>query len=484
MKKVNFKIALTLLLSLSTLFLSAQNEERKWNIGVQGGIEQYNGDLGSGFYNPDQAFYGFVGISLARYLSPHWDIVGNATIGEVGHVENENGFRASMFQMNLNARFNFFEYEKVKFRPFLFAGIGNIQFEDKKSNSSEMISNLQLPDFGAGVSFKVSPVVSIVLQETFMYTDYDRIDGEVGGVNDLFLQHSLGVTFNLGKPKDADGDGVSDKEDICPNIAGLEKYDGCPDTDEDGIADNVDACPKVFGVQKFQGCPDSDGDGITDKEDKCPEEKGLEEFGGCPDLDGDGIMDSEDKCPKEKGTKELNGCPDTDGDGIIDDEDQCPEEKGLKKLKGCPDSDGDGIADNVDVCPDVAGIEKNKGCPEIKKEEIKVLKQALNGIKFQSGKAVITTNSYPVLDNVVSIMELNQAYKLKIDGHTDAQGDDDKNLTLSENRAKAVKDYLIKKGIAAERLTSEGFGETQPVSDNKTAKGRAENRRVALTIEF
>lgn len=467
-----------------TLQLNAQSEERKWNVGVQGGMEQYNGDLGSGFYKTDQALYGFAGISLSRYLSPHWDIVGNATLGEVGHVENQNRFRVSMLQFNLNARFNFFDYDKVKFRPFLFAGIGNIQFSDKNSSSDENISNIQLPDFGGGLSFKVSPVVNIVLQETFMFTDYDKIDGEVGGINDWFMQHSLGLTFNLGKAKDSDGDGISDKEDICPNLAGLEKFDGCPDSDQDGISDNVDACPNVFGITKFQGCPDSDGDGITDKEDNCPDEKGLKEFNGCPDLDGDGIMDSEDKCPKEKGSKELNGCPDSDGDGIIDDEDQCPDEKGLEKMNGCPDSDGDGVADNVDVCPDVAGIAKNKGCPEIKKEEIKVLKQALNGIKFQSAKAIITKNSYPVLDNVVTIMEINPAYKLKIDGHTDAQGDDDKNMILSEKRANAVKDYLVKKGIKAERLTAEGFGETQPVSDNKTAKGRAENRRVALTIEF
>jgi hypothetical protein len=112
---------------------------------------------------------------------------------------------------------------------------------------------------------------------------------------------------------------------------------------------------------KFGG-KDTDGDGIYDKDDACPEVAGLAQFNGCPDTDGDGI-DSEDACPEVAGLAALNGCPDTDGDGVADKDDACPDVAGLVALKGCPDADGDGVADKDDKCPTVAGPKDNAGCP-------------------------------------------------------------------------------------------------------------------------
>ncbi len=476
-----FTTALLLGLAMS---IFAQTPERKWGIGIQGGSEQYNGDFGNGFYNFDQPFYGFGGISLSRSLGEHLDIEGNATIGEIGHreLDSDNRFRFSMMQANINLKYNFFKYDKVKFRPFVFAGIGYLRFEDK--NSDRKLDNMQLPDFGFGFTYHLSPAVSIVFKETFMYSDYDNIELEVGKQNDFYMQHSLGIVFNLGKAKDDDGDGIPNRKDLCPQQAGLEAFGGCPDTDGDGIKDSEDKCPKVKGLKEFEGCPDTDGDGVKDSEDKCPKVKGLKEFNGCPDTDGDGVADGDDNCPKVKGLKEFNGCPDTDGDGVEDSKDRCPKVKGLKTLKGCPDTDGDGIADIDDVCPKVKGLKKNKGCPEVKKEEKKILEKALHGIKFKSAKSIIAPSSYGILDNVVSIMKNNPKYNLRIEGHTDSQGKDEFNLKLSKERAAAVKNYLMKKGIGADRLSSEGFGEAVPIADNKTAKGRAENRRVELTVVF
>ncbi|MDP5140183.1 MAG: thrombospondin type 3 repeat-containing protein, partial [Spirosomaceae bacterium] len=101
----------------------------------------------------------------------------------------------------------------------------------------------------------------------------------------------------------------------------------------------------------------------ADKDDKCPDVAGLASANGCPDTDGDGIADKDDKCPYEAGTAATQGCPDTDGDGVIDSEDDCPSVAGLKALRGCPDSDGDGIADKDDKCPDVGGAVGPDGCP-------------------------------------------------------------------------------------------------------------------------
>ncbi len=470
--------------------VNAQTPERKWGLGIQGGLEQYNGDFGNGFYNFNQPFYGFGGISISRNISEHFDIELNTTLGDIGHENSDYknhsnvSFSRSMFQFNVNAKYNFFKYDNVKLRPFVFAGLGYLRFADDKRSGRE-INNMQLPDFGFGLTYKVSPIVSVVFKETFMISDYDRIEYVSGGEhNDSYLQHSIGLVFNLGKAKDTDGDGISDRIDNCPEIAGLALFKGCPDTDGDGITDAEDNCPKTKGLKEFNGCPDTDGDGVADKEDNCPKIKGLKALNGCPDTDGDGITDAEDSCPKVKGLEKFKGCPDTDGDGVTDAKDNCPKIKGLKALNGCPDRDNDGVADKDDICPDVAGLLKNKGCPEVKKEEKAVLEKALHGIKFQSGKNIITTSSYSILNNVVSLLKKNSNYKLKIEGHTDSQGNDNMNLELSKNRANAVKNYLIKKGIDANRLSSKGFGEAKPIADNNTSKGRAENRRVELTIGF
>jgi len=475
-----------ILLLIAIIFVTtvkAQTTDRKWGIGFNLGSEQYNGDFGNGFYNFNQAFYGFGGVSISRNISEHFDVELNASLGEIGFVENKtNSFRHSMFQFNINAKYNFFKYEDVKFRPFVFAGLGYLHFSDK--NSDRKIENMQLPDFGIGITYKVSPVVSIVFKETFMYSDYDNLEYETEKHQDLYLQHSLGMVFSIGKAKDTDSDGISNRNDLCPEIAGLELYKGCPDTDGDGVADSEDNCPKVKGLKNLNGCPDTDNDGITDAEDECPKVKGLKELKGCPDTDSDGITDAKDNCPKVKGLVKFNGCPDTDSDGVADPEDSCPKIKGLKNLNGCPDKDNDGVADKDDVCPDVAGLLKNKGCPEVKEKEKAALKKALHGVKFQSGKDIITRSSYSVLNNVASILENNSKYNLKIEGYTDSRGDDNMNLDLSKNRAKAVEKYLIDKGINKSRLSSNGFGEAKPVADNKTSKGRAENRRVELSIEF
>jgi outer membrane protein OmpA-like peptidoglycan-associated protein len=153
-------------------------------------------------------------------------------------------------------------------------------------------------------------------------------------------------------------------------------------------------------------------------------------------------------------------------------------------LKGCPDKDKDGVADIDDKCPDVPGIKENKGCPEVKAEVKKVFAQALQGIQFETGKDVILKGSYPILDQVVKVMNENKEYNLEINGHTDNVGKDNLNLLLSQKRANAVKAYLVKKGIDENRMKATGYGSTMPVEDNKTAAGKAKNRRVEFKVNF
>ncbi|UUC46110.1 OmpA family protein [Flavobacterium cerinum] len=307
---------------------------------------------------------------------------------------------------------------------------------------------------GLGLTFWFSENVGLSFRSTYKHSFDETRDPSIDVPS--HMQHFAGITFKFGG-KDTDGDGIYDKDDACPDVPGLKEFQGCPDTDGDGIPDKDDACPDVAGPKEFQGCPDTDGDGIPDKDDACPEVAGPKQFNGCPDTDGDGVPDNLDKCPEVKGPKENGGCP-------------------------WPDRDGDGVPDKDDKCPDVKGTVANNGCPEVSDETIKKLNAYAKTILFNSGKATFQKQTFPVLQSITAILKEYPHARFSIEGHTDSDGKDSFNQKLSEERAKAVKDYLIENGIDFERLSSIGYGETKPIDTNKTAKGKANNRRVEVKL--
>ena len=300
-----------------------------------------------------------------------------------------------------------------------------------------------------------------------------------GGINFWFTDH-LGVNLQTGYHHGFQKNGT----DYFQHSAGIVIKFGSKDTDKDGIPDNKDACPEVAGLKEFNGCPDTDGDGIPDKDDACPQVKGLKEFNGCPDTDGDGIADKDDACPEVAGPKAFNGCPDTDGDGIADKDDKCPDVAGPAENAGCPwpDTDGDGVLDKDDLCPEVAGPASNKGCPEPDEKEQKQLNQYAKTILFDTGKATIKFQSAEVLNQIINVLKKYPNSRFRIEGHTDSTGKKAKNMILSQNRADAVKVYLIQGGIDAGRLESQGFGPEKPIASNKNKKGRELNRRVEINL--
>lgn len=278
-------------------------------------------------------------------------------------------------------------------------------------------------------------------------------------------------------PADGDGDGISDADDACPAEPGVASGSGCPDRDGDGVVDSADRCVSDPGTVEGRGCPDRDGDQIYDADDSCPDVAGVAALGGCPDSDGDGVGDGDDACPSDAGSAALQGCPDRDGDKIQDAQDACPDEPG--SVDGCPDRDKDGVADKDDACPDIRGLVDHDGCVP---EEVQAFTGAVEGITFQSGSATIRPASYPTLDAAAAVMQEFDSLRLRVEGHTDSQGDEAANMALSAERATAVVAYLTERGISADRLASEGFGETRPVADNGTAAGRAQNRRIEFVI--
>lgn len=292
------------------------------------------------------------------------------------------------------------------------------------------------------------------------------------GAPDFRIFGTLGWSPSDG---DRDGDGIPDRSDKCPDDPGPAENDGCPwpDTDGDGLIDPEDRCPEVPGPVENQGCPygDNDGDGIPNDQDKCPDVAGPAENDGCPwaDSDGDGIPDNLDKCPLDPedkdGFQDEDGCPDldNDGDGILDVDDDCPNEP--ETINGFEDDDG---------CPD-------EGESKVRVTDTQI--EILDKVFFDFNKATIRPESFNLLRQVGATLRANaNITKIQIEGHTDAVGKADYNLNLSQQRADAVRTFLIEYGIAADRMTSVGFGLTRPIASNDTQQGRDQNRRVEFNI--
>ena len=375
-------------------------------------------------------------------------LTANANIGaEYGILDNKISFAAMA-----NARIN---YNRIM--PELTLGVNFRPADWAKFYLSHTLSTRCASTLGLGINLQAGPVNFYIISD-FVPLSYVKVQNFDKAIDNTIIPYrsnrfnvQTGLAFTFGSSKDDDRDGVSNKRDKCP------------DTDIDML---------------MARCPGKKRTSFVDRD-------------GCIlDDDHDGVANCYDKCPDtpEGVTVDKNGCPiDTDGDGVPDYLDKCPDTpKGVKVDKdGCPiDTDGDGVPDYQDDCPTVKGVKENRGCPAVKKEVLKVFKQALHGIQFDSGKSTIKPVSFGILNMVVDIMRNNPEYNLIIAGHTDSQGNDDFNMTLSDNRAAAVRQYLIDKGVSSDRLQSKGYGETKPVATNKTAAGRAQNRRVEFTVVF
>ena len=175
---------------------------------------------------------------------------------------------------------------------------------------------------------------------------------------------------------------------------------------------------------------------------------------------------------------------DTDGDGISDSKDACPKVAGVGQFQGCPDTDGDGVQDSKDKCRTTAGSPSNNGCPVFKANDNRILNLATKNIKFYTDKSTLKSSSFPELDKLVGHLRRYPDYNVKIRGYTDDRGSAAANQSLSENRARTCANYLISKGISSRRISSAGYGETNPVATNNTPEGRRLNRRVEFDLNL
>ena len=321
--------------------------------------------------------------------------------------------------------------DKYILNPFITAGVGGSKFGGYYA---------AFMPFGIGAQVKVVDEVFIILNSQYRVPVTENAS--------YHFYHSLGVAAPLFK-----------KKEPAQVVVVIPVVEPPKDRDGDGVLDSLDRCPDVAGLVSLQGCPDRDGDGIIDSEDKCPDVPGLARYQGCP-------------------------IPDTDKDGINDEVDKCPTVPGVARYQGCPipDTDGDGVNDEEDKCINEKGPASNFGCPIISEDIIKRVNVAAKNVFFATASDKLLKQSNKRLDDVVAILNENPTFKVQIDGHTDSQGKDEYNQDLSDRRAASVKAYLVSKGIAESRLGSTGYGETKPVADNTKAVGRAQNRRVEMTL--
>ncbi|RED46251.1 outer membrane protein OmpA-like peptidoglycan-associated protein [Winogradskyella eximia] len=382
-------------------------------------------------------------VSVSRYLTDGFTFTAKGSINRIDKFGDSSVDDLNYYGLDGKVSYSLMEVIKSKtIDPYLGVGGGYTWVDEIGAGTL---------NGSFGFNFWFTENLGLNLESTYKHAFEDYLSSH--------FQHSVGFTFKFGGT-DTDGDGVYDHEDACPDEAGLEIFNGCPDSDNDGIQDSKDDCPYTAGLAEFNGCPDSDGDGVMDKDDNCPEVAGLKALAGCPDADGDGVADGVDKCPNEAGPIANNGCPwaDTDGDGVLDKDDKCPNE---------------------------AGTAANNGCPEVKptEEVVKALNTYARSILFDTGKASFKKQTDPILQAMVVIFKEYPKADFSIEGHTDSQGPKASNQALSERRANAVRDYLIANGISAARLTAAGFGESNPIANNKTASGRKENRRVEVKLK-
>jgi len=429
-------IALFTLVAVSNV--NAQDENNPWVVGFGANVVDFSENPpGTESWNFLPSISRF---SAEKYLEKGFSLQLAGSLNNITTVEDKEDFLYYSIGANVKYDLNNLIGDTSWFNPYVYIG-GDYVSAD--SNAEGMLN--------AGVGFNT------------------------------WFSDNLGLNFQIGK-----------KEGFTDNIAshyqsslGLVVKFGGTDTDGDGVYDKKDACPEVAGLVEFNGCPDADGDGVKDSDDACPNVAGLAAMNGCPDADGDEIADKDDMCPNSKGTKANKGCPDTDGDGVVDKDDKCASLAGPAANAGCPwpDTDGDSILDKDDKCPSVAGVASEGGCPEVISNEAQMgMNSFAKAILFKTGRASFKSGTTKELDGMLAIMNQFPAAEFAIKGFTDSIGSASNNLKLSDKRANAVRDYLVKNGIAASRLTAKGFGEDSPVDTNMYRAGRANNRRVEVKV--
>lgn len=407
------------------------------------------------------------GLGLGHRIQPRWLLEARGTaITKVKAIAPASVRRVAHLDLNLT----WVPRERYVVSPYVTFGAGAAQISPQRADSKTKFAW----NGGGGLEFRITRSLSLRTEGRVVGF---RVPEPAGGekthvTSEIFAGFSIGLNQ---KPSDQDQDGVPDHWDRCPATPPEARVDaqGCPiDSDGDGVPDGLDRCDGTLTgcTVDAHGCPvDSDGDGVCDGLDMCPNTPtgAKVDPGGCPiDSDGDGVPDGKDQCADTP-----RGC-------TVD-------------AQGCTvDGDRDGVCDGLDKCPGTpAGAQVDvNGCPATRMErETQLLETGmlrLEDINFDTGKAVLRSESFRPLDDVGDILARWPEVRVEISGHTDAEGSAAANLALSKARAQTVLTYLLRKfpELDPGRFTAAGYGESKPIASNDTELGRARNRRVEFKV--
>ncbi len=404
------------------------------------------------------------GLGGGYQFSEHWraEAVFQNTDNSLKAGDYDGG--AHLYRVDGFYRFHFTE----TLFPYLTTGVGIIMHEVDNGDSDKD----PLFNFGAGLEYPVTENLTLRgdLRHTIFF-DNVRDNNLSSQYNTFFC--TFGLTFYFdGKRKMS----IAQEDEKSETESHLKENETGNTT-----SPHVSSSQPLFdAVASNPNLPvDRDRDNVPDYLDRCVGTPAgvLVDRTGCPqDKDNDGVYDYMDRCPNtpENVIVVSSGCPqDKDGDGFYDYLDRCPDNPPNIRVdnNGCPmDEDRDGVYDYEDLCmgtPADARVDK-RGC------------WVINNVKLDKNKTGITPDSIPVLNEVLVVLKKEPSLKIEIQGHTDHSGSTLYNLTLSQNRARAVMEYLIKKGIKGDRLSARGYGSTMPIVPNDKSLGRSINRRIEL----
>ncbi|HEV8376428.1 MAG TPA: OmpA family protein [Candidatus Polarisedimenticolia bacterium] len=495
-RKALFWAAVPCLLLALAPELHAQARDNSWEIGYFAGVNFYANEL--------KIENGFTyGVRVGWNFRPALEFEATFATSEESNLQQPTSTLlpqhppgSFVFDPDLSAKVNSYNVRVVgnvvtdwrHWKPLAFVQVGHHDLNLTESWVPKGNQSATTLGFGGGARYYFTDNLAARMEASIEYAIADIYWNKVVTVGMVGL-------FGGAAPSDRDGDGISDVHDRCadtPKGAIVDRR-GCPhDQDKDGVFDGLDQCadtPEKWPVDE-KGCPtDIDGDGVPDGKDKCADTpKGAKVDGeGCPlDTDGDGVFDGLDQCDGTPfGAKvDAKGCPiDSDKDTVPDGLDQCDKTPAgaVVDSKGCPsDSDGDGLYDGLDECPDTPRwwTLDNKGCPTPRLDRLSLV--ILEKVNFKSGSAILEPDAIRTLDEAAQALIYWSDVRVEIGGYTDNRGTAAQNKALSLDRAKAVKTYFASKGVDPARLETRGYGSENPVADNNTPEGQAQNRRVEV----
>jgi outer membrane protein OmpA-like peptidoglycan-associated protein len=503
MKKSIFLLFIMVFSILCTKNISAQNE------GIEFGLQYHELLPGNEFKYEHGLKNSFLArVMLRNSINEYFQTEFGIGYGLYAGIDLDNYYYSDKI-LPIDLRLLYSPIHNESYRPYLYAGIGTLNYKARQIPSSVSPKSVDLDGWTGIIPFGIGTEIylgndyalDITLGVTYSFTDNLNYYRD-GAAKDVYYGLSLGLNIPLSGNPDSDNDGLLDKEEKSlgtdpknPDTDGdglkdgeeVLKYKTDPllkDTDHDGLSDGDEVLK--YGINPLKA--DTDGDGLSDGDEVLKYETNPLKT----DTDGDGLSDGNEVLKYQ--TNPLKA--DTDNDGLNDGDEVL--KYNTNPLKA--DTDGDGLSDGDEILkyhtdPLKAdtdggsvndGVEVERGTNPLDSTDdvIKTIKSevgesiVLEGVVFKTGSSEIMPESKDILEKAYNTLKYNNSICVEIQGHTDNVGKKNKNMKLSLERAESVKKYLVQKGIEADRITTKGFGPDKPAASNSTEEGRQKNRRI------